>query len=768
MRSSLRLACAAVLLVGCGDSSPPTPDRPALDLGRGDRPLVDAAAPDRAPRPDSALKPDGKKTDAKKGDSTHADAAKPDGGLKPDAGKTDAGKPLTCADLPSVSTAEQVQIVEADSKCAAAFVSGLIATPWKFLAALYALVPSLKATDPLFSAVYDALYKGQLRFSDTKVIDDLWAKLPAAIASCTGSSRCADWKTYIQSALDAGELYLCPALGGLNEAGLLAALPYGDYACVESIASALAPLASSTTVTSLLTLASSSTHGWSRRNAVRVIGRFAGRGSGDPAGKLVLTTRAADVQTTLLARLGADKSEPVLHDAIWVLDSYFFPCFAMQSALETIAATKTFDTSLRFRAITAWGRLVGAQAGQLTQAEADFLQTSLASDDKWVRAEAAFICQTVSDAKLTAAIKTQLIGALQTAYTAETELAAKVYEAKALDRFNGTTLYDGLRTSYEQVHLANTATDSGLTIRSGLTPAELPALLDRMKYERNAYFAILGAPFNTPVPGDTNTGLTLIVFATRQEYVDYMDAFVGYGSAAGGLYLEAVDTLYTFQRTPAQSSYTLEELIQHELGHYLQGRYVYPGLFGDSGYHTEPKGWSDEGMAEFLAGLVFDASGNYTTPLRAKVVARLCATTFRDLPGLLALRAGYDQPGAFDYDNAWSFTYYMLSQMKSNQLAVYTAYRNQTYAVASFASIAGVPSVSSLETSWHGGMQTWCSAPPGPAGPPAPAPLATDRALRMGRLPAQSAPLHPATSVASGARRRLAAPPPRSRSAARP
>ena len=140
--------------------------------------------------------------------------------------------------------------------------------------------------------------------------------------------------------------------------------------------------------------------------------------------------------------------------------------------------------------------------------------------------------------------------------------------------------------------------------------AELGPLADLLDAERAAFPMVLGgAPFDTAVASDPNPTMTLVVFATRAEYQEYMESFVGYGSAAGGLYLERVGTLYTWQRTPAESRFTLEELIQHEYGHYLQGRHVYPGLFGDPGDFDQPRGWADEGFAEVLAGLVF-ASGS--------------------------------------------------------------------------------------------------------------------------------------------------------------
>lgn len=111
-----------------------------------------------------------------------------------------------------------------------------------------------------------------------------------------------------------------------------------------------------------------------------------------------------------------------------------------------------------------------------------------------------------------------------------------------------------------------------------------------MNRERNAFFQIMGNSFKIPgtrvdfprnflVPNDANPTMTLYVFPTRATYMDYMSAVVGFGASAGGLYIEVWGILYTFQRFPNESSYTVEELIFHEFGHYLHGRYIWQGTY---------------------------------------------------------------------------------------------------------------------------------------------------------------------------------------------
>ena len=54
----------------------------------------------------------------------------------------------------------------------------------------------------------------------------------------------------------------------------------------------------------------------------------------------------------------------------------------------------------------------------------------------------------------------------------------------------------------------------------------------------------------------------------------------GYSTDNAGIYIEPVGTFFTYERTPEESIYTLEELFRHEFTHYLQGRYVEPGMWG--------------------------------------------------------------------------------------------------------------------------------------------------------------------------------------------
>ncbi|MBL8958067.1 MAG: collagenase, partial [Myxococcaceae bacterium] len=589
-----------------------------------------------------------------------------------------------------------------------------------YLDAFLQLVYSPTRTDALFSVVYDELRFDRFRF-DRATVDQLMMRLPGAVAMCMGAFRCNDWRTFILEGLLTGEMFLCPPTSGQTEAQLLTNLPYGDYYCVEDIAAALPAVAVNGTVPALLNLSATHSNGWSRRNGLRVIGRFGERPMGDAARTMVVSTHATAVTTGAEARLASDLHRDVLADAIWILDSFFLPYFAMQPELQAISANMAMDDDIRFRAMAAIQRLIYSKSGLLPSGDVSFIVSSLSSDDGWVRAEAAYICEALRNDQLDGSIRMQLVSALQARYAVETFFTARVYEARALDRFNGSMLLASLRAEFETQHLGNFADGGTLMIRSGLDAGHLPGFLQMMADERSAFFDILGPTFTTPVPGDTNASMTLMLFANPTAYQDYMSAFIGYGASAGGLYLEDRATLYTYERSPAQSTYTVQELIKHELGHYLQGRYVYPGLWGAPGYHDQPKGWADEGFAEVLGGLSFDG-GTYTIHGRPLQVGRICASMpFRTIPSLIAQRTGYDQAGVFDYDNGWALNWFLFVRRKPQAVNLFTSLRNNTYTQGSFATIAGVP-MTTLQTDWHAELSQWCTTggPPGPGGAPPP------------------------------------------------
>lgn len=102
--------------------------------------------------------------------------------------------------------------------------------------------------------------------------------------------------------------------------------------------------------------------------------------------------------------------------------------------------------------------------------------------------------------------------------------------------------------------------------------------------------------------GNPDDVLNVVIYNSPKEY-KLNQKFYGYSVDNGGIYIENIGTFFTYERTEQESIYTLEELFRHEFTHYLQGRYVVPGMWGRGDFY---KGnlltWYDEGTAEFFAG----------------------------------------------------------------------------------------------------------------------------------------------------------------------
>ena len=127
-------------------------------------------------------------------------------------------------------------------------------------------------------------------------------------------------------------------------------------------------------------------------------------------------------------------------------------------------------------------------------------------------------------------------------------------------------------------------------------------LYDAIQEVESQFFRKCGAL--EPVPGDDHEALTLVIYGSPQEYQTYQPFLYGLSTNNGGIFIEGWGTLFTYDRTPAQSIYTLEELLRHEYTHYLDSRYLITGSFGESGtlYEGNRLVWYNEGLAEYLVG----------------------------------------------------------------------------------------------------------------------------------------------------------------------
>ncbi len=144
--------------------------------------------------------------------------------------------------------------------------------------------------------------------------------------------------------------------------------------------------------------------------------------------------------------------------------------------------------------------------------------------------------------------------------------------------------------------------DGKFIISTPLSFEESKTLYEGSQQVKAQFFSLLQD--DTPLVGDTNDIIRVKLYGSPSDYQNYNGILydVNYPNS-GGVYIEAYGTFYTYQRTAEESAYTVEELFRHEYTHYLQGRYLVPGVWGASPYYDNNRlVWFEEGMAQFLAG----------------------------------------------------------------------------------------------------------------------------------------------------------------------
>ena len=522
----------------------------------------------------------------------------------------------------------------------------------------------------------------------------------------------------------------CPRTHHAGPHSLIVMLYASEYDCTEEIARAFAVVADDHILERLIALTDPAFHSLTRRNALRVIGRMAERPPNEPAHRVVMHA-APVLRAHLLTLLQTDPHDDVRADAIWILDTFFFPAYDAQPAFTAIALTPGSGANLRTRAAYAAARLIATRVGLLSDDDLMFLLAGLQSDEPGVRARAADAIARLRDDQLDAAARARVTAALEDAWNAAARLepvdafpitppaihagrfisgipetspgpfAARAALARALDRFGGER-FAALRAEFEAIHMPVCLDQPWVRICAGSPATDLSAIVAQLERLRTAFFDLTGIA--DPVPDDPHATLTIKLFAGRTVFCEYMQEFVSFVVDFVGIYVEHDGILYTYERDTAESVNTTEETIAHEFGHYLTGRYLFPGGWHDPGYHTEPKGWIDEGIAEYLASFSMSGAGSRAA------LDRLCARSIPpDLAHLLTQRDGYDQYGTFAYDEAWTFVTFLSQERPAALRAIAAAFRANTYRQSDAPTLAGAPSLAALQAEWHTTLARWCS-----------------------------------------------------------
>lgn len=143
--------------------------------------------------------------------------------------------------------------------------------------------------------------------------------------------------------------------------------------------------------------------------------------------------------------------------------------------------------------------------------------------------------------------------------------------------------------------------DGNVVLYTAIPKAKAQQLYHAMKQVEAQYKRI--TQHSTPLNGDPNQVLKMYVYGSRSDYVAFHTFLFNLDTNNGGIYIEGDGTFYTYERTTADSNYTLEELLRHEYVHYLSSRFTIPGMWGQAPYYdNERLTWFEEGIAEFFTG----------------------------------------------------------------------------------------------------------------------------------------------------------------------
>ncbi|MBF7150021.1 collagenase ColA [Bacillus toyonensis] len=251
---------------------------------------------------------------------------------------------------------------------------------------------------------------------------------------------------------------------------------------------------------------------------------------------------------------------------------------------------------------------------------------------------------------------------------------------------NGKTVnLDRIKEEGKKKYLPKTYTfdDGAIVFKAGdkVTEEKIQRLYWAAKEVKAQYHRVIGND-KALEQGNADDVLTIVIYNTPDEYKINQQLY-GYETANGGIYIENVGTFFTYERTPQQSIFSLEELFRHEFTHYLQGRYEVPGLWGQGELQqNERLTWFEEGNAEFFAG---STRTNNVMP-RNSVIRGLSNEQARRYTAEQTLYAKY---GTWDFYNySFALQSYMYNHkfdtfdkiqdlIRANDVQGYDAYREK-------------------------------------------------------------------------------------------
>ncbi|OFD77159.1 MULTISPECIES: collagenase ColA [Bacillus cereus group] len=211
-----------------------------------------------------------------------------------------------------------------------------------------------------------------------------------------------------------------------------------------------------------------------------------------------------------------------------------------------------------------------------------------------------------------------------------------------------------IREEGQQQYLPKTYTfdDGAIVFKTGdkVTEEKVKRLYWAAKEVKAQYHRVIGNDAALEA-GKADDVLTIVIYNSPDEYKRNSQLY-GYDTNNGGIYIEGVGTFFTYERTPQQSRYSLEELFRHEFTHYLQGRYEVPGSWGQGEmYQDQRLTWFEEGNAEFFAG---STRTNNVVP-RKSIISGLSSDPAKRYT---AERTLFSKYGEGEGDEKWDFYNY--------------------------------------------------------------------------------------------------------------
>ncbi len=178
------------------------------------------------------------------------------------------------------------------------------------------------------------------------------------------------------------------------------------------------------------------------------------------------------------------------------------------------------------------------------------------------------------------------------------------YYDKANCNYYGNVCDYKARINNEVLVVSHTCSNTLKVRAQEVTSAQLTTICNDLATSTARFHTMLETNY-TPVAGDLNAALELVIWNSSTDYGTYAGALFGIDTNNGGMYLEGNPTqagnqarFIAYEAEWLRPTFKVWNL-EHESNHYLDGRFDMQGDFGT--YLTANTIWWIEGLAEYVA-----------------------------------------------------------------------------------------------------------------------------------------------------------------------